>query len=235
MKVKIRVVRPVSSPEETEKYIAGHFNVLESYGVTKVTSADRSWVKNPNVYLLLVEAMDGTGKVLGGGRIQMRNDNFPLPLEGAILEKDERIIEYMTKFKNLEVAEYCGLWNSREVSGFGLGSIYLIRIGVAITSFLKLKSLMAFCSPFTVKNSQSVGFEIINSLGDNGSFLYPKEGLVATIMEIQDVMNLPFSSPEEKAYIDNLRNNPSQVSINETPKGTVEIHFDLNIDDLAFQ
>ncbi len=189
MKVRIRVVRAVSSPEETEKYIAGHFNVLESYGVTKVTSADRSWVKNPNVYLLLVESMDGTGRILGGGRIQMRNENFPLPLEGAILEKDVRIIEYMKKFKDLEVAEYCGLWNSKEVSGFGLGSIYLIRIGVAITSFLSLKSLMAFCSPFTVKNSQSVGFEIIETLGDNGAFLYPKEGLVATIMEIQDVIN----------------------------------------------
>ncbi len=235
MKVKIRVVRAVSSPEETEKYIAGHFNVLESYGVTKVTSADRSWVKNPNVYLLLVEAMDGTGRILGGGRIQMRNENFPLPLEGAILEKDERIIDYMKKFKNLEVAEYCGLWNSREVSGFGLGSIYLIRIGVAITSFLNLKSLMAFCSPFTVKNSQSVGFEIIESLGDNGAFLYPKEGLVATIMEIQDVINLPFSAAAEKAYIDNLRNNPTQVSLDESPKGLLEIHFDLNIDDLTLQ
>ncbi|GAB3221799.1 hypothetical protein J0A67_12380 [Algoriphagus aestuariicola] len=235
MKVRIRVVRAVSSPEETEKYIAGHFNVLESYGVTKVTSADRSWVKNPNVYLLLVESMDGTGRILGGGRIQMRNENFPLPLEGAILEKDVRIIEYMKKFKDLEVAEYCGLWNSKEVSGFGLGSIYLIRIGVAITSFLSLKSLMAFCSPFTVKNSQSVGFEIIETLGDNGAFLYPKEGLVATIMEIQDVINLPCSSPAEKEYIDNLRNNPVQVSLDESPKGPLEIHFDLNIDDLTLR
>lgn len=233
MKVKIRVVRAVSSPIETEKYIAGHFNVLESYGVTKVTSADRSWVHNPNVYLLLVESMDGENRILGGGRIQLRGSNFPLPLEGAILEKDARIVDYMKKYTDLEVAEYCGLWNSREVSGFGLGSIYLIRIGVAITSFLKLKSLMAFCSPYTVKNSQSVGFEIIHSLGDNGSFLYPKEGLVATIMEIQDVANLPHSIPVEKEYIDNLRNNPKQILLDESPKGLLEIHFDLNINDLT--
>lgn len=233
MKVRIRVVRAVSSPEETEKYIAGHFNVLESYGVTKVTSADRSWVSNPNVYLLLVESMDGENRVLGGGRIQLRNQNFPLPLEGAILEKDVKIIEYMKKYKDLEVAEYCGLWNSREVSGYGLGSIYLIRIGVAITSFLGLKSLMAFCSPYTVKNSQSVGFEIIHGLGDNGSFLYPKEGLVATIMEIQDVRNLPYSVAVEKEFIDNLRNNPNQILLDESPKGSLEIHFDLNISDLT--
>lgn len=233
MKVRIRVVRAVSSPEETEKYIAGHFNVLESYGVTKVTSADRSWVKNPNVYLLLVESLEGEDKILGGGRIQLRSKDFPLPLEGAILEKDVRIIEYMKKFKDFEVAEYCGLWNSKEVSGFGLGSIYLIRIGVAITSFLNLKSVMAFCSPFTVKNSQSVGFEIIEVLGDNGAFLYPKEGLIATIMEIGDVENLPHSSTAEKQFIDKLRNSPKQVIFDESPKGSLEIHFDLNISDLS--
>jgi hypothetical protein len=233
MKVKIRVVRAVSSLDITERYIEGHFNVLETYGVTKVTSADRSWVNNPNVYLLLVESMDGENRILGGGRIQLRNTNFPLPLEGAIFEKDVKIVEYMKKYKDLEVAEYCGLWNSREVSGFGLGSIYLIRIGVAITSFLNLKCLMAFCSPYTVKNSQSVGFEIIYGLGDNGSFLYPKEGLVATIMEIQDVTNLPLSVPVEKKYIDNLRNNPKQISLDESSKGPLEIHFDLNISDLT--
>ncbi len=235
MKVKIRVVRAISSPEETEKYIDGHFKVLESYGVTKVTSADRSWVKNPNVYLLLVESMDSEQRVLGGGRIQLKNDNFPLPLEGAILEKDDKIIDYMKRYNNLEVAEYCGLWNSKEVSGYGIGSIYLIRIGVAIASFLNLKSLMAFCSPFTVKNSQSVGFEIIHSLGDNGSFLYPKEGLIATIMEIRDVVNLPYSLPVEKNYIIDLRNNPTQVSFDESSKGPLEIYFDLNINDLELK
>jgi hypothetical protein len=232
MKVKVRVVRAISSPLETELYVKGHFQVLESYGVTKVTSADRSWTKNPNVYLLLVESVEGEKRILGGGRIQLRDRNFPLPLEGAILEKDIKIIDYMMPFQDLEVAEYCGLWNSKEVSGYGLGSIYLIRIGVAISSLLNLKSLMAFCSPFTVKNSQSVGFEIIEELGDKGYFLYPKEGLLATIMEIKDVVNLPMSTPSEKAYIQNLRDNPVQTSIEESQRGTLEIHFDLNINDL---
>jgi hypothetical protein len=91
---------------------------------------------------------------------------------------------------------------------------------------------MAFCSPFTVKNSQSVGFEIIEELGDKGYFLYPKEGLLATIMEIRDVVNLPLSTPSEKAYIDNLRNNPVQISVEESQRGTLEIHFDLNINEI---
>jgi hypothetical protein len=233
MKVKIKVVRAVASPQETEKYIQGHFKVLESYGVTKVTSADRSWVNNPNVFLLLVESFDDEKTILGGGRIQLRSDKFPLPLEGAIFEKDHRIVDFMSKYQELEVAEYCGLWNSKQVSGYGIGSIYLIRIGVAITSFLKLKGLMAFCSPFTVKNSQSVGFEIIESLGDKGNFLYPKEGLIATIMEIQDVNNLPLAEKYEYKYIQDLRSDPVRISVDESPKGRLEIHYDLNIGDLV--
>ena len=231
MKVKIRVVRAISSPEETEKYVSGHFKVLESYGVTKVTSADRSWMNNPNVYLLLVESEDGE-RMLGGGRVQLRSEGFPLPLEGAIYEKDSRIVPYMERFEDLKVAEYCGLWNSKEVSGYGIGSIYLIRIGVALTSFLDLNCLMAFCSPFTVANSQSVGLRIIEELGDNGTFLYPKEGLIATIMEVENVRTLERAKPEEKDFIFDLRENPKQTKLLTSKMGDMEVEFDLNLEKL---
>lgn len=231
MKVKIRVVKALNSPDETDKYIQGHFKVLESYGVTKVTSADRSWVNNPNVYLLLVESEDGEN-ILGGGRVQLRDTEFPLPLEGAIFEKDERIVEYMTRYDNLRVAEYCGLWNSREVSGYGIGSIYLIRIGVALTSFLNLNCLMAFCSPYTVANSQAVGLRVITELGDNGTFLYPKEGLVATIMEVDDVQALNRAKDEDRDFIFDLRKNPKQIKTLNSKMGDMEVEFDLNLEKL---
>lgn len=232
MKVKIRVAHAMSDPTTTERYIDGHFKVLESYGVTKVTSADRSWVNNPNVYLLLVESAEEDKKILGGGRVQLRNANFPLPLEGAIYEKDKRILNHMSKFQDLEVAEYCGLWNSREVSGYGIGSIYLIRIGVALTSFLNLKCLMAFCSPFTVQNSRAVGLEIIETLGDKGTFLYPKEGLVATIMEVNDVNTLEKANDEERKFIFDLRQNPNQTKKLQSEKGELEVEFDLNLSEI---
>lgn len=231
MKVKIRVVKAITSPEDTDKYIQGHFKVLESYGVTKVTSADRSWVNNPNVYLLLVESEDGEN-ILGGGRVQLRDSNFPLPLEGAIFEKDERIVEYMTRYDNLRVAEYCGLWNSREVSGYGIGSIYLIRIGVALTSFLNLNCLMAFCSPYTVANSQAVGLRVIEELGIKGTFLYPKEGLVATIMEVDDVQTLDRAKDEDKEFIFDLRKNPKQIKTLNSKMGDMEVEFDLNLEKI---
>ncbi|WP_194777468.1 hypothetical protein [Pararhodonellum marinum] len=229
MKVKIRVAHAITDTVTTDRYIDGHFKVLESYGVTKVTSADRSWVNNPHVYLIIVESIDGS-KIYGGARMQLRTAEFPLPLEGAIYEKDKSIVQFMQKYKDLEAGEFCGLWNSREISGYGIGSIYLIRIGAAISSFLKLKGLMAFCSPYTVKNGQAVGLDIIKSLGDNGSFLYPKEGLVATIMEATDPEVLSQANELEKEYIYSLREQPKQIRQEVSEKGPLEIHFDLNIE-----
>jgi len=228
MQVRVRVVRATEDPEATEKYIIGHLKVLESYGVTKVTSADRSWVTNPNSYLILFESMDDF-RVLGGGRVQLRSKEFPLPLEDAIAEVDPKIISYMDQFGELEVAEYCGLWNSKEVAGFGIGSIYLVKVGVAIASQFKLKKLLALCSPATVRISKKVGYEIIESLGDNGTFYYPKEGLVATVLAIDNVEDLPTADVVEREFIFRLRKNNVQETLETGPRGEMMVKFDLTI------
>ena len=97
MKVRVRIVRAIDDVDATEKYIFGHHKVLESYGITKVTSADRSWALNPHVYLILFESMDDQ-RILGGGRIQLRTNNFPLPFELAIKEIDPKIETYLEEF-----------------------------------------------------------------------------------------------------------------------------------------
>ncbi|GAB3663988.1 hypothetical protein GCM10028791_39520 [Echinicola sediminis] len=228
MRVRIRAVRAVCDTTTTNKYIDGHFSVLEAYGVTKVTSADRSWVENPNVYLLVVESEDGS-KVFGGGRVQLKSEKYPLPLEPAIIEKDTRIIKHMSHFSELEVAELCGVWNSKEIAGYGIGSIFLIRSGVAVASLLGLKCLMGFCSPFTVGNCQKLGFRVIDGLGDNGTFLYPKEGLIATILDIEDLNTLPNAVCEEREKILYLRDNPRHCADETSQKGDFTIIYDLKI------
>ncbi|HLU90885.1 MAG TPA: hypothetical protein VKZ51_13685 [Cyclobacteriaceae bacterium] len=228
MEVRIRVIKAGDDPISTEKYIRGHYSVLESYGVTKVTSADRSWVSNPNTYLLIVESMDEL-EVYGGGRVQLKSQHFPLPLESAIEEKDIKIKEYVKRYNELEVAELCGVWNSKKIAGYGIGSIFLIRAGVIVSSILKLENLMGFCSPFTLKNCQNLGFKVIEDLGDRGSFFYPKEGLLATITEITDLEKLPYALPEEQEKILFLKENPQHVACETSPKGDFRIMYDLKI------
>ncbi|WP_200976125.1 hypothetical protein [Echinicola sp. 20G] len=228
MRVRIRAVRSISDKITTDKYIDGHFSVLEAYGVTKITSADRSWAENPNVYLLVVESEDGT-KVFGGGRVQIKNGQYNLPLEPAIIEKDTRIVDYMSKYEGQQVAELCGVWNSKEIAGYGIGSIFLIRAGVAVASLLDLDCLMGFCSPFTLQNCQRLGFKIIEGLGDNGTFLYPKEGLIATILDIKNIRELPNAKCDEREKIFYLKNNPVHSSEETSPKGEFTILYDLKI------
>lgn len=228
MKVRVRIVRAIDDVEATEKYIYGHHKVLESYGITKVTSADRSWALNPHVYLILFESLDDF-RVLGGGRIQLRTENFPLPFETAIVDIDSKIVSYMAEFDDLEVAEYCGLWNSREVAGYGIGSIYLVRVGIAILPQLKLKKLFGLSSPVTLSISKSVGYEVITSLGDNGSFYYPKEGLIATALKIDNIGDLPYANEAERDYIFDLRKKMNFNTVESGPRGKMELQFELQI------
>ena len=156
--IKIRVFRAIDDIESCQKYLEGHVRVLKIFGITMITSANIEWFYDPNTYVIIAESEDGV-KVYGGARIQIANSTFPLPIETAVEEFDSSIHELVNRLaENGGTGELCGLWNSREVAGYGLGSIYLGRVGVAIAKFLNLNSLFALCAPSTVKNCMQVGF-----------------------------------------------------------------------------
>jgi hypothetical protein len=224
MIAKIRAFRSPDDVETSLKYVDGHRKVLESYGVKKVTSASVEWLHDPQTYVVLVESEDGE-KIYGGGRIQIRTQEMKMPMEDAIAKIDKGIYQYVDKIGNETIAEFCGLFNSKEVAGYGIGSIFLGRIGVAIATQVNVKYLMALCSPATLRNCARVGFEIIRDLGNNGTFYYPKEGLIATALIIKDIHNLPSAHEEERERIFDLRLNPVQEAIEKGPKGEMEIIY----------
>jgi hypothetical protein len=201
--------------------------VLESYGVTKVTSLNADWIEDPNTYAIIVESEDSK-KVYGGGRIQIKSDALRMPMEDAIAILDDRIYDYTEKIGKYQVAEFCGLWNSKEIAGYGIGSIYMGRVGVAVASQLGVK-LMALCSPGTLKNCLRVGFDVIRELGNNGTFYYPKEDLTATALLIEDLIALPNAQPQEKLAIEKIKTNLSGGAIEKGPKGMMEFIYDLQI------
>lgn len=91
---------------------------------------------------------------------------------------------------------------------------------------------MAFCSPVIVKKAESVGFKILTSLGQKGTFFYPKEGLIATIMEIKDVNDIASAIDEEKNLIFDLRANPIQLKTDTSRRGDLEIYYDLDVQNM---
>lgn len=226
--IKIRAFKVTEDPNACLRYIKGHHMVLESYGVTKVTSLNADWIGDPDTYAIIVESEDGT-KVYGGGRLQIKSKMLRMPMEDAVAILDERIYDYTGRLGEYQVAEFCGLWNSKEAAGYGIGSIYMGRVGVAIANQLNIKYLMALCSPGTLRNCLRVGFEIVKELGNNGTFYYPKEDLTATALIINDLKNIPSANSEEKDAIFRLRENLNGYAKEKGPKGEMEFMYDLNL------
>jgi hypothetical protein len=230
-KLRIKVFRAVDNVDLCQKYVDGHVRVLAIYGITMITSAKVQWFEDPDTYVIMVESEDGE-KLYGGARVQVAKGNYELPIENAIKKFDPSILQIVEDSIPLGTGELCGLWNSREVAGLGIGSIYLGRVGVAVAMSLKLHNLFALCAPATVKNCMRVGFEVEERLGDRGGFFYPKEGLVATAVTLHDVAMLSKAEEDEKFKILALRDNPIQDVEDLSARGKkLEISYNLVLPD----
>lgn len=221
--------RAVDEPEICDMFIEGHANVLRDYGVTKVTSSNNEWKYNPFVFVVTVHD-DSTGKVVSGLRIHISHADYPLPLEGAIAQVDSNIVNLVKSYREAGgTGEIGGLWNSRAISGFGIGALFLSRTSLVIAEQLNVPSLFALCAEYTLKPTLQKGFEIEEKIGNNGTFFYPKLDLVATLAVLKDVKNLPLALKEERDYIQELRQNLNSEREEETPKGKIRIKYNLKI------
>lgn len=232
IKLIIKAFRAVDDIATCQKYVEGHSKVLKIYGITMITSARAVWFEDPDTYVIVVGSENGE-KMFGGARIQVAGGNFALPIEDALTKFDPEIHKYVKDLAPKGTGELCGLWNSREVAGLGVGSIYLGRVGVALAMQLKLETLYALCAPATVKNCMRVGFLVDERLGDKGAFYYPREGLVATAVLLNDVGKLSTAEATERENIFELRYKPIQNKIEFSPREQeLEIDYNLIIENL---
>lgn len=233
--IKIRAFRAVDEPEACKKFAEGHANVLNAYGVTKVTSANDEWMRNPDVYVCMAEAPDGL--ICGGIRVHVSNGTIPLPMEVAIGQVEDNVFDFVKKFAENGAGELCGLWNAREVAGYGVGTTYLMWAGIAIITQLQLSTLFALCAEHTLKISVEKGFVIEMGLGNRGTFFYPKIDLIATSIVVRDTAKLTTADAIHRDNILKLRENLHQTITEETSRGPLKIEFDLklkNINPLPF-
>ncbi|MBY0424574.1 MAG: hypothetical protein K2Q22_02970 [Cytophagales bacterium] len=223
--------RAIDDEDACKRYLEGHMRVLQIYGITQITSAKTEWMYNPNMYVILVQS-ENKDKVYAGSRVQIAGNEFRLPIEDAIGKMDKNIFPLIQNSIPEGCGEVCGLWNSREVAGMGIGSIFLGRASISIANQLNVNKLFALCAPATLRNCLKLGFEVIHNLGLDGRFYYPKEDLLATALIISDTKNLPASTQEERDYILSLRNSPVQLRQESYKTGEIEIDFDLRIPNL---
>lgn len=231
--VRIRAFRAIDDVDSCRKYAQGHENVLRSYNIPVVTSANTDWFYNPNVFVLSVEIAE-TQQVIGGTKIHVATDlTSVLPFEDALGDMDTKISQLMLPYKLNGTGELCGLWNSKEAAGLGYSVLLteagVAEAGIAFAKQLKLKSLFVLCAPWTVKMTQQAGFTIEESLGNKGTFPYPKPDLLATLLVIKDLERLDNADAIERERIFDLRKNPRQRKTEKGPKGDLDIEYDLLI------
>ena len=202
--------------------------MLDNIGVTDVTSANRDCMLNPDVYVILIESGDRS-VVYGGARVHLANGKDPLPVVDATMEIDKKIIDIVNKNIPDGTGEICGLWNSLEVAGYGIGSTYAIRSAICILPKIKAKTCFALCSPYTARISSNYGFVVEKSLGNDGTFYYPKLDLLATIVFVNDSEKLETALEDELMIIRSLREQPSQETQEAGPKGIVHVTYDLKL------
>lgn len=219
----------MDEPNSCMRFIEGHRKVLEIFGITMITSNKASWTTHKNTFVILVESL-ADGRALGGARLQITDSELALPIEEAVGKVDDKIYAVVKKHAEIgPTGEVCGLWNSREIAGYGIGSAYLTRAVIVLARRLGVKTLFALCAPATVKTAERAGFIIERSLGDNGFFNYPKLDLVATAMVIKDSADLSGATPENLAFIEASEKNPVQNRIERGPKGEILVDYDLSL------
>ena len=229
--VRLRAFRAIDDPEACRLFLEGHAHVLTSIGITKVTSSKDEWTTNPAAFVLIVESLDRT-RVYGGARVHVAGGNAHLPIEEATAAIDPTIYYIVSEYAKYGTGELCGLWNSREIAGYGIGSIFLIRAAVAISYQIGLQSLFALCAPYTIKPGEAVGMELEDRVGNLGTFYYPKLDLLATTMVVKDIPVLSKAHEEDKSAIFKLRENLNIVRIEELRKKEITIHYETEIQNL---
>ncbi len=229
--VRLRAFRAIDDPRTCELFIEGHAHVLTAIGVKKVTSSKNDWMYNPAAFVLIVESLDGE-KVYGGVRIHVAGGSEPLPIEEATGRMDSSVYDLVYEYAKQGTGEGCGLWNSREIAGYGIGSIFLTRAGAAISTQIGIKSLFALCAPYTVKLAESVGYRIDTTVGNNGTFYYPKLDLLATVMIMKNLDTLTEADQDNKDAIMSLRKNSNIVRIETLRNKEIEIHYQIDIPNL---
>ena len=229
--VRLRAFRAIDDPGACALFATGHEHVLINIGVHKVTSSANEWMDNPASFVIIVESINNE-RVYGGARVQVAGGSEPLPIEEATGAMDNRIFDMVWDYAQQGTGEICGLWNSREIAGYGIGSIFLTRAAVAIAEQIGLQSLFALCAPYTVKMAENVGYHIETSIGNNGTFYYPKLDLLATTMIHKDLKTLASASEEDRQAILKLREQLTLVRVEKLRGKAIEIHYELHIPNL---
>jgi hypothetical protein len=204
-----------------------HAQVLRRYDIGNITSARHGWWENEQTSVLLLEDA-ATSEPLGAVRLQRWGNGIPLPMENAMAKVDTRVHDWVARFSNDGVGELCGLWCAPRVKGFALGAV-LTRMGLSIATQLRTRTVLGVCDTRAVPANEKVGFARDRDLALDGTFEYPRPGLKAHVLRVADVEQLAGATFDDRAAIDEYRDQPVGMELIRGTAGWVALTRDLRL------
>jgi len=225
--VTISAFRATDHPELCERYIVGHRKVLDDFGVLQVIQPDRSWTRSPDCIVLMAEHSE-LGLV-GGIRIQLREDGAALPMEKAIAPLDAGITDALDAFGGRRCGELCGLWNANHFGGYGL-PVVLSQAAVSVAVQANYDVLFTFAAHYTLRLAIKCGFSIVEEIGEGGAVTYPLPRIKSFAMVLPDTALLAVAPTNHRQRMISLRCRPRQIRI-ESPSGApYAVRYELLIE-----
>lgn len=214
MNLRIRVLHAVDYPEVAKECQVKHTKVLEEFGLANdIDSSKSKWWENSCSYLFIVENMDteinketGFREIGASMRLDKIDESHSIPVESVIPSIIPRVHAY-----NYILGELCGLWVDKKFSERKLAT-HLFRSVIVFSSKLGIKNLLAMPPKHTKGFFDSLGFQVVSDIGNQGEINYPpKTNYISTLMQIEDSSNLDNLPQEEKDFILWLRSHPKQL------------------------
>ena len=224
--IRIRGFRAIDDIKSCLQFQEGHLDVLRSFGF-KVSSTKEDWMSSEDVFVIIVESLDGQ-KTYGGARVELVNMRRRLPIQIAIEGIDESINQFVSNISDIRSGELCGLWNSVAVAGLGIGSVYSIRAAISLAIIKDVRRLLALCSVHSFKMASNFGFELVDSIGEDGVVYYEGAKQNAYITYQNDLQSLSMANEVEREKIYNLVQCGKQVVCEERNGKILEIHYDIS-------
>ncbi len=146
----------------------------------------------------------------------------------ALKKIDPKILPFVEKYIGDGIAEGCGLWNAKSVSGKRI-SVLLVRAATAVSNQIDIQRLLAFLAKYTSYIILRMGFLRQTSLGFNGDYHYPNEYFIANVYLNEYLEDLRFARPEDRSKMFALRENHNLQLIEHEADAPIMVHYDLNI------
>jgi hypothetical protein len=227
MRLTVRACRAPDAAQDCRRNALACAHVLRRYEIANITSAQQDWWSNHFTYALLLSDRD-SGEARGGIRLQRWGNGVPLPLEAALRRIDPRVRARIAGYANRGVGELCGLWCSPKIRGWGLGSL-LTCMGLALASGVEVDTVFGLCDTRNVAANLRLGFRVDQTHASSGMFEYPRPGLVAHVLRLDDARGLTGASSEARLVIRRYRESPVGLDIFATATRRLDLTRDLRL------